>query len=259
MLDGQSHGMMSNTAKPRIVAIIQARMASTRLPGKALLDLGGKPILQHVVERVRMSKQVAEVVVATTDHHPDDAIASLCQGLEVSCYRGEEDDVLKRFLGAVEQTRADVVVRITADCPLIDPDVVDRVIRAYETTGVEYASNGIHRSWPRGFDVEVFRAETLRRADKLATRPYEREHVTAAIYMAPTVFRCTNVEAPHEAYAPDFRVCIDTKEDLEVVRRILSSTKDPASLRAADVVAFLRENPRVLALNRNVRQKGLGD
>ena len=234
-------------------------MGSTRLPGKALADLGGRPILEHLVRRVRRAKTIDELIVATTDRPADDAIASLCGRLGIRCYRGDEDDVLRRFLGAIEGTHADVVVRITADCPLVDPAVIDLVVLGLARANADYASNGLERSWPRGFDAEAFRADALRVADKLARAPHEREHVTPAIYEHPERFRLVNVLAPPGARAPELRVCVDTAEDLEAVRRIVAGTDDPDGLRAEEIVGFLRSHPEVRALNAQVRQKTLGE
>ena len=255
----RSRGTTSSRGEGSVVAIVQARMGSTRLPGKALADLGGRPILEHVVRRVRRAATVDEVIVATTDRPADDAIESLCARLKVRCYRGDEEDVLRRFLGAIEGTRADVVVRVTADCPLLDPAVIDRVVRARARAKADYASNGLERSWPRGFDVEAVRVEALAVADRLARQPHEREHVTPAIYEHPDRFRVMNVLAPPGARAPELRVCVDTAEDLEVVRRIMAESEDPDGLRDEEVVAFLQSHPDVRSINAHVRQKALGE
>jgi len=249
----------TTSSRGRVVAIIQARMGSTRFPGKTLVDLAGRPMLEYVVRRVLRAKSVDEVIVATTERSSDDSIATVCARLGVRAYRGPEADVLKRFLGAAETMKAGVIVRVTADCPLIDPEVIDRVVRTRARTHADYASNGLERSWPRGFDVEVFLADALRVADTLAKEPYEREHVTPAIYEHPDRFRLVNVLAPLAARAPNYRVCVDTVEDLQVVRKLVMSADDPDRLTSERIVAFLRSHPDVRAINAAIRQKSLGD
>ena len=173
----------------KVVAIIQARMGSTRLPGKVLLELAGRTMLGRVVRRVRLAGLVDEVVVATTNAPADDPIVDECRRLPVACFRGSEHDVVERYHRAAAAYRADVVVRITADCPLIDPEVTDHVIRAFLQHRPDYASNTLHRTYPRGLDTEVFTAAALARACHEASEPYQRTHVTPYIYQHPEYFR----------------------------------------------------------------------
>jgi len=259
MRDIRLRGTMSEGSRGRVVAIIQARMGSTRLPGKTLVEVRDIPILGHVVTRTRAAKAIDATVVATTNLPEDDAIERFCIRLDVPCYRGDSEDVLNRYLKAIDRFKADVVVRITADCPLIDPSVIDIVVQTRRAMGAQYASNGQVRSWPRGLDVETFEASTLREASRYVRKGYEREHVTPAIYEHPDRFRCVNVEAPPDERAPDLRVCVDTKEDLEVVRAVAASVPNPTEIRAAYIVSFLRKHPEIASINRAIRQKQIGE
>ena len=166
------------------VAIIQARMTSTRLPGKVLADLAGRPVLEHVVRRVSSAERIDDVVVATTVNASDDPLVELADRLGVRWHRGDEHDVLSRYVDAAREAAAEMVVRITADCPLADPAVIDSVCAALDQrrTACDYASNAVVRSFPRGLDVEVLFRDVLDRVNRLATEPAEREHVTMTVY-----------------------------------------------------------------------------
>jgi spore coat polysaccharide biosynthesis protein SpsF len=208
-------------AEMKCVLIVQARMTSSRLPGKVLADVAGRPMLQQQLARLACCRLVDEIVVATTRNASDDPVAALAEAREVSSYRGDEDDVLLRMLGAAEQARADVVVRITGDCPLIDPGVVDRVIAALleHTATCDYASNVVERTFPRGLDAEAFFMDTLRRCDRMATTKRQREHVT----LLPRVDRKELFVSRHVTDPVDrsnLRWTVDTEKDLEMVRAI---------------------------------------
>ncbi len=227
-----------------VVAVIQARMGSTRLPGKVLADLAGVPMLDRVVERVCRAR-VNAVWVACPVNRTDDAIAARCRILGVPVFRGTEDDVLGRFVGAAEASRADVVVRLTADCPLLDNAIIDRVaaeVIAY--AGTDYASNVTARSYPRGLDVEAFTREALVRMDQLGQSPAAREHVTIPVRLEhPEAFRCRTVR--NEVDDSDLRWTVDTPEDLEFIRlayRTLGLATRPGSYR--ELVAWCRANPQ---------------
>jgi spore coat polysaccharide biosynthesis protein SpsF len=236
----------------RVVAIIQARMGSTRLPGKVMVDLGGRPLLDRVVARARASARVDDVVIATSDLPADDAIASHAQTIGAGVFRGSAHDVLDRYRGAAAAARASVVVRLTADCPLLDPDVIDAVVAALDG-GTDYASNTHVRSFPRGLDVEALHADTLTRVARVATSAAAREHVTAFVMERPDLFVTRQVVSEQDD--SDLRVTVDTPADLAVVRAIWNGvTVAPEHARAADVVAFLRASPAIRALNAEVAQ-----
>jgi len=238
----------------KVVAIIQARMGSTRLPGKVLLDLSGKTVLARVVERLRGARSVDDLLVATTDQPEDDAIVEACNRLSVASFRGQENDVLDRYHQAALSAHADVIVRITSDCPLIDPEVVDQTIHKLTSEAADYASNCLDRRYPRGLDTEVIGAQALARAWREAAKPYQREHVTPYIYEDPAQFRLASLIA--DADYSHHRWTVDTPEDLQLVRAIYQRL-GPGDFLWRDVLALLDREPALVELNRGVPQKAL--
>lgn len=239
----------------RIVAIIQARVGSERLPGKVLLDLHGKSVLARVISRAQAMKRAHEVIVATSHGRADDRIAEECARLGVQCSRGSESDVLDRFAKAARETSADACVRITADCPLLDPGVSDSIIGRFEDAdgGADYVSNKIPQSFPRGLDTEVFSRDALERACREATLPYERVHVTPYLYRHPELFRLIPVMS--DVDRADWRWTIDTPEDLEFVREIYRRLAGREDFTWLEVVDIVESNPDLMLVNRHVRQK----
>lgn len=205
------------------VLVLQARTTSTRLPGKVLMDLGGRPMLARQLERLARCRRVDEVVVATTVNAADDPVVALAEEAGVRWYRGSEADVLARYAGAAREAGAELVVRSTADCPLIDPEVVDRVVETLEgeRAVLDYVSNVVRRTYPRGLDVEALWRDTLDRVDRMATSGPAREHVTWFIYRErPELFAIGSV-TDVEDHA-DLGWTVDTAEDLERVRAIFA-------------------------------------
>ena len=239
----------------RTVAIIQARMGSTRLAGKVLLDLAGEPMLARVMHRVQRASLLDEVMIATTIHPADDAIAQLCAARGWPCARGSPEDVLDRYYQAARVSQADVVVRITSDCPLIEPEVIDQVIHEFlaHQPKADYASNvQSPRTFPRGLDTEVMRFDALARAWREDTNPAWREHVTPYIYRHPERFRLHDVV--NAVDLSSLRWTVDTAQDLEFVRRIYARFGgDTFTWR--DVLALLEQHPDWLEINRTVEQK----
>lgn len=205
---------------PKIVAIIQARMGASRLPGKMLMDIAGKPAIAHVVLRVQQAKKIDLVVVATTTALADDAIADWAKTNGVPCFRGSEQDVLDRYYQAAKEYGADIVVRVTGDCPVADPAVVDQVITAYEEGGFDYVSNTIRPTYPDGLDCEAFSFAALEKTWKEAKLSSEREHVTPYIWKHPELFKLKNVENRRDLSAE--RWTLDTSEDLAFLQRVAS-------------------------------------
>jgi len=239
----------------RVVAIVQARMGSTRLPGKVLKDLAGETMLGRVVERLRGAKSIDEVLVATTDRPSDDAIVADCRRSSVAIFRGDQDDVLDRYFRAAKSTDAEIVVRITSDCPLIDPEITDKTIRAFMDKLPDYASNTIVRTYPRGLDTEVVSMAALKRAWQDARRPYEREHVTPYIVEHPEEFVLLPVVGDQDYSA--HRWTVDMLEDLEFVRTIYNRLKGEGEFSWRDVLDVLDREPELLELNRGVVQKSV--
>jgi glutamate-1-semialdehyde aminotransferase/spore coat polysaccharide biosynthesis protein SpsF (cytidylyltransferase family) len=229
-----------------IVAIIQARMGSSRLPGKTLADVAGCPLLLRVVERVRSARRVDKVVVATTDRSSDDPIADLCQQEGIECFRGSEDDVLDRFYRTADANRADSVVRITADCPLIDPAVIDKVIVRFQAGNCDYVSNTLRYTYPDGLDTEVFSFAALERAWRDAKKPSEREHVTP--YLRTGEFRLANVESESPVPLGRHRWTVDYPADLEFVRRVYEAFSTNQHFGYQDIFHLLKERPELATI-----------
>jgi len=236
----------------RINAVIQARVGSTRFPGKVLEDLGGRPVLEWVVRAARSAAQIDTVVVATSTEAADDDVAELAANLGVAVVRGSEDDVLSRFVAALDAHPADAIVRLTADCPLLDPTLIDAVAGAWAASPThDYVSTVLVRCLPRGMDVELVTAGALRAVDRDAVG-HDRVHVTSRLYAQPSAYRLLGlcVTPP----ANDLRVTLDTREDLALLRALVTELSD-APPSWSDVVAVLRARPDLVAINAGVRQK----
>lgn len=237
----------------RVVAIVQARMGSSRLPGKVVAELGGATMLAQVWRRLRAARRIAEIVVATSTAADDDAVVREAGRLGAGVHRGSHTDVLARFLGAARSYRADAIVRVTADCPLLDAGVVDQVVGALGDA-VDYASNTHDRSYPRGLDVEALHRDTLERIARLATSAAAREHVTAFVMEAPALFRTAQVRAEHDD--SDLRWTVDTADDLAMVRGLYAALDLAGAARPyREVVAAVRARPELAAANAHVVQK----
>lgn len=238
----------------RVVAVIQARTGSSRLPGKILRDLGGRPVLGWMVRAARAAEGVDDVVVATSRRPEDDVVATLAESLGARVVRGDEDDVLSRFLLAVDETGADAVVRLTADCPLADPALVAKAVALWRSDPtVDYVSSTLVRTLPRGLDVEVASSTALRAADARA-EGYHRTHVTSYLYAGPGTFSTYGLVV--QPAADDLRVTLDTPEDAALLDALVAALGDrPPAWR--DVVAHLRAHPELVGLNAAVRQKAL--
>ncbi len=242
--------------RPRVIAVIQARMTSTRLPGKVLADVGGRPMLEQLLRRLAMTRSVDEFVVATTENHSDDPIAALATRLFVRCHRGSEDDVLARIVDAARAARAEVVVRVTADCPLLDPALVDEVVDTIVADPhCDYASNVLERTYPRGLDVEAVRMDALERVAATATSREAREHVTWHIVREdPTSFRVASVRAEDDN--TDLRWTVDTEDDLYLARLIYTGLRLDAHCRNyREILAWVRARPTLQRVNQHVLQK----
>lgn len=241
----------------RVVAITQARMGSTRLPGKVLKPIGEKTMLARVINRAKQACLVNEVVVATTVEPADQAIVAECKHLGVSYFCGSEEDVLDRFYQAAQAHRAEGVVRITADCPFIEPTVIDKVVSVFLAKQPDYASNVLERTYPRGLDVEVMKFETLSLAWQEAVEIYQRVHVTPYIYQNPDKFSLLAITA--ETNHSDYRWTVDTPEDLEFAQSIYARLDNNETFNWQDVLSLLAQEPDLIDLNRRICQKSLQD
>lgn len=244
------------TAKPKVVAIIQARMGSHRLPGKILRDIAGEPMVMRVVQRAQKASSLDQVVVATTTDPDDQAVVDLLQARKVPFVRGHPTDVLDRYVMAVEAFPADVVVRLTADCPLHDPAVIDKTVNAFlsKLPQVDYASNRLVRSYPIGLDVEVLTRQALQRAADEATEAYQREHVTPYLYEVDGRARLLSVES--EQNYGHYRWTVDTPEDLEFVRQVYQHFPGQPDFSWRAVLDLLQREPQLIEINAHIHQKG---
>ncbi|MFS0674450.1 cytidylyltransferase domain-containing protein [Ornithinibacillus sp. 179-J 7C1 HS] len=234
-----------------ILAIIQARMGSTRLPGKVLKPILDKPIIDYQVERVKQSKALDQVIIATSNNVKDDAIIYWCEANSIPYYRGDEADVLGRYYEAAKQFSASTIVRLTGDCPIIDSNIIDRVIIDYLKEGTSYCSNTIKRSFPRGMDTEVFSMDALERANFEAESPLDREHVTPYIRNHFSTFNVLN----NTDYS-NYRWTVDTKEDFQLIKKIITELYPSNPLfTMEDAVKLLANNPDWMLINKDVKQK----
>jgi len=237
----------------KVVAIIQARMGSTRLPGKVMADLGGRPVLERVVDRTSRARLVDQVVVATTLNSLDDVIAEACAQHGWNLFRGSENDVLDRYYQTASAYEAGVIVRVTCDCPLIEPEIIDRVVRAHLETRPDYASNTLKRTYPLGLDVEAMTSECLARAWREATLPWHRTHVTPYIYNNPASFRLLSVLG--EADYSNYRWTLDGPEDLAFLREVYARVSNNDTVSWREVLKVLTKEPQLAEINRNIVQK----
>ena len=237
----------------KVVAIIQARMGSTRLPGKVLMDLGGVTLLGRVVRRLQHAAAINECVVATTTALADEAIVDECRRLKVPTFRGSEHDVLDRYLQAARRFGSDVVVRITSDCPLIDPEVVDDVVRALLEQRADFACNVLTRRYPRGLDAEAFTIEALEKAWRSSDQPHQREHVTPLFYEKPEMFHLASVHEKHDLSR--YRWTLDTPDDLRLIREIYSHFDNRDHFGWREVLALMERLPELPAINAHIVQK----
>jgi spore coat polysaccharide biosynthesis protein SpsF len=239
----------------RIVSIIQARMGSTRLPGKIMKDLGGATVLACVVRRVRRVRLLGEVIVATTKEPADDVVLQESRRLSVQVFRGDETDVLDRYYRAAQWAKAEAIVRITSDCPFLEPEIIDKVVLGFLDRQPDYASNTLERTYPRGLDTEVITQETLACAWEEAQQTYQRSHVTPYIYENPSRFRILSVTGDTDYSS--HRWTIDTPEDLTFIRAVYERLGNHECFTWRDVLSLLAREPALMDLNRQVIQKAL--
>ena len=250
---------MDNIPKKNIVCIVQARMGSTRLPGKVMKEIMGKSMLVHIIERLKKSRLIDKIVIATTKNK-DNLILKLAQEYKVKTFIGSEEDVLDRYYQAAKKYKANIVVRITSDCPLIDSDVIDKVTRYYleNKSRLDYVTNTLSRSYPRGLDVEVFSFNALEKAWREAKKPYQREHVTPYIYEHPEIFHLANIRNNEDLSY--MRWTVDEEKDLKFVREVYKRLyKEGEVFLMQDILNLLKKEPQLMDINKEVKQKKLGE
>ena len=249
---------MLNEKQTSAIAIVQARMGSSRLPGKVLADIGGKPMLARVVLRVRRARLLDQVIVATTTDPSDDPIEAYCMSAGFPCFRGDPYDVLDRYYKAALLFRADPIVRITADCPLIDPGEIDRTVLTFLDNEVDFAANRLppplKRTTPIGMDTEVVSFEALSRTWREAEAKYAREHVMPYLYEEKGRFKTLLVQ--HEPDLGHLRLTVDTTKDLILIREIYVAFGNRDDFTLLDILRLLDEEPQLSAINADVPHKG---
>ena len=241
----------------KVVATIEARMTSTRLPGKVLLTALGEPMLAHLVRRLKASPSIDAIVIATTINSADQPIADFAHAAGISCFRGSENNVMARVLEAAESASADVIVEITGDCPIIDPDIVEQTIRMFVQNSFDYISNSVIRSYPDGMDVQVFSFDALRTAVQRTKNPLDLEHVSRYIYQHPNEYRIGHLVAPPSLHWPELGLTLDEEDDYRLLKQIIEKLgqNDPL-FGCKAVIRHLRSHPEWVAINSQVTRKG---
>jgi len=237
----------------KVIGIIQARTDSTRLPNKTLKDIQGKPLILHVIERVQHATSIEKVVLATTTRSIDTPLADLVQTQGIPVYRGDCDDVLDRYYQAATQYHGAVIVRITGDCPLIDPHVIDTIVQIFLQHHYDYVTNTLQPTYPDGLDVEVFSYKALQKAWNEATLTSEREHVTAYIRNHPELFTLYDIKNPVDL--SKYRWTVDQQEDLDFVREIYKRlSKKQKIFYMEDIVELLQQHPQLQEINARIQR-----
>jgi len=239
------------------LCIIQARYNSTRLPGKVLLLLQNKTVLEHILKRVGQAKKIDKVIVATGEKQENDKIADLCKNLEVDCFRGSEDDVLDRYYQAANKYNFSNIVRITGDCPLIDPYIIDKVAELFEKEGLDYATNVIPPTYPDGLDTEIFSFDALKTAWRRAVLKSNREHVTVYLWQNQSLFKQKHLKNNIDLSAK--RWTLDNPEDFEVIENVYNNLyPSNPNFRMGDVLKFFSQHPEIEKINFGItRNEGL--
>lgn len=243
--------------KPKVVATIEARMTSSRLPGKVLLPACGEPMLMHLVRRLRAVATIDEIVIATTTNSSDEPIVEFSKAAGVLCHRGSEDDVLTRVIGAGDMAQADVLVEVTGDCPVIDPDLVEQAIRMFLHHDVQYVANSLIRSYPDGMDTQVMSFSALKSSATMTNDLLDREHVSRFICQHPELFSRVHLIAPPSLHWPELGLTLDEASDYELLKKIIEKLAPANPLfGCGEMISLLRECPDWVEINRKVVRKG---
>ena len=237
---------------------IEARMTSSRLPGKVLRPIMGRPMLAMMIERLQQARTVDDVIVATTVNPTDEPIVELAKELGISYFRGSEEDVLARVLGAAREHDVDVIVETTGDCPLIDPGILDKVVSDYRIGGADFVSNNLEYTTPRGTDVRVFSTEALAEIDRTSDDPADREHVSLHFWEHPEKFVLRNVRTEFPSEVADLRLTVDTLEDLELISQIYENLyPENPKFTLNDILELFQRKPELSKINQHIQQKAV--
>ncbi len=241
----------------KIAAIIEARMGSTRLPGKTLKLIAGTPLLERLLERVQRSKLLNTIVVATTIEPADDQIQACCDRLGIQSYRGSVDDVLDRVVKAAQSCAADIIVELHGDNPLLDPEIIDMAIQRYLVGDCDYVSTTLTNTFPSGLRVQVFSRQALEHIARNSNDPADREHVSLHFYEHPKQYRLAHVEAPKEISRPDLRFTVDTPEDFALVEKIYAALYPlNKNFGTRDVIEFINSSG-INTINAHIKSKAV--
>ncbi|MBK8551362.1 MAG: glycosyltransferase family protein [Ignavibacteria bacterium] len=241
---------MSNTA------FVAARMGSERMPGKVIKELAGIPSLVHIFNILKESKRLDDFAVVTTALKEDDVLESICRENSVKIFRGSVHDVLDRFRIAAEALKPDRIIRVTGDDPLMDPEIIDKIISEHLNGDYDYSSNMVERTYPRGMDTEVIEYESLQKSWRSTSDKDDREHVTLFIRNNPEMFKIHSVRKEGKPL-DDLRLCLDTEEDLKLISEIYSNLYKNHPIRLNEITEFLDKNPRLKNINSNIKQKSV--
>lgn len=252
---------MNINGQPNVVAIIQARMSSSRLPGKVMKEISGFPMIYHVLNRVSSVKRVNQIVVATTVDTTDDSIAEFCLQNGYNCFRGHSFDVLDRYYQAARKYNADIIVRITSDCPIIDPEIIDSMVLKFQDSDFDFIANRLPPPWKRtfpiGLDVEIVSFSALEKTWKEADSKFEREHVMPYLYDQPGRFNIQIVD--HEPDYGEKRLTVDTPEDLDLIKKIFDYFSPRIDFSWLEVMELFREFPELEKINKDVLAKKVAE
>ena len=236
-----------------VCAIIQARMSSTRLPGKVLKEINGRAMISLMVERVQKAKSVNKVILVTSTDPSDDAVEALCRSENILYYRGSLDDVMDRYYQAAVRSRAKTVVRLTGDCPLIDPKMIDNMMEVYKTGKYDYVANTTPPDWtvPEGMDVEIFSFKNLKKLWTETKKPSDREHVTFPFWNNPDLFSVYKYNLDRDL--SKYRLTVDYPEDFEVINKVFNDLYSKKSVFSMDdIVDYLEKNPELYKMNQDI-------
>jgi spore coat polysaccharide biosynthesis protein SpsF (cytidylyltransferase family) len=240
-----------------VFAVVQVRMGSSRLPGKIMMEVEGRPLLGHLLDRLSSAQLLDGVVIATSINPENQIIEDYCRERGVPCFRGSEDDVLARISEALSWVGAEIGVEIFGDCPLIDPNIVDELIEIFLNAKGEFdfIGNDLKTTYPPGMEVEVFSVQSLKKSCQLTSDPSIREHGTLFIRQNPQIFKLKNVEARGEFARPEVELEVDTQEDFEVIGKIIKNFSGRSNYSLGDILKFLDQNPEIRDRNKDIPRR----
>ena len=244
----------------KIGAIIEARMSSSRLPGKVLMTAANKPFLLHLVERLKRVKKIDKIIIATTKNKKDEEIIKFCKKNNISFFRGSEYNVMQRVILAAKKYKLDLITEVTGDCPIIDYRIIDQCLEIFLSNKVDYVTNCHIRSYPDGMDVQVYKLKTLIKSSKMTKNKLDQEHVTLHIRKNPSIFKTTNLMPNRDIYWPELGLTLDEHKDYLLLKKIIEHfyKKKNKLFSCEDVINFLRLNKKLRNINRIVKRKNNG-